>query len=123
LQSTLIRQHDWEELDNQQRSALIAERDEPVLLNLLVSRNLMTSYQVERIQAGRQFGLVLGNYRVLEPLGRGAMGQVYKCEHVRLPRQVAIKVQVMSKEVDRELARRFENEAWMIGQLHPWIEP
>lgn len=118
LQSTLLRQHDWEELDNQARYALLAETDETKLLKNLVAQNLLTPYQAGRIQTGQQFGLVLGNYRVLEPLGRGAMGQVYKCEHVRLPRQVAIKVQVVAKDLDPELARRFENEAWTIGLLH-----
>lgn len=118
LQSMLIRQHDWDELDQQARSALLAEVDETVLLDSLVAHDLLTAYQVGRIRSGQRFGLVLGNYRVLEPLGRGAMGQVYKCEHVRLPRQVAIKVQTLSKDIDPQLERRFENEAWTIGQLH-----
>lgn len=118
LQSTLIRQHDWNELDNPIRYELLAEVDEAVLLDKLVAHELLTTYQVGRIQSGQRFGLVLGNYRILEPLGRGAMGQVYKCEHVRLPRQVAIKVQVLSKDMDTQLERRFENEAWTIGQLH-----
>ena len=118
LQTTLIRQHDWEELDDQARQSLLCESDEPILLKNLVAENLLTTYQAGRIQCGQQFGLILGHYRVLGPIGHGAMGQVYKCEHVRLPRLVAIKVQAVSKDVDSELVRRFENEAWTIGQLH-----
>lgn len=118
LQSTLIRQHDWDELGDEARQSLEADADEATLLNHLVSQKLLTTYQAGRIRSGQQFGLLLGNYRVLDPLGRGAMGQVYKCEHVRLPRQVAVKVQPVAKDVDADLLRRFENEAWTIGRLH-----
>src|SRR5262245_48447297 len=78
LQATLIRQHDWDTTDNVVRQKLVTETDSEELLKDLVTCNLLTAYQVERIQTGQQFGLVLGNYRVLGPLGRGAMGQVFK---------------------------------------------
>lgn len=118
LQSSVIRQHDWDELGSDARQRLMDISDEESLLPALVEQSLLTSYQTERIRTGQQFGLVLGNYRVLAPLGRGAMGQVYKCEHVRLPRQVAVKVQPVSKDIEPDLLRRFANEAWTIGNLH-----
>ena len=53
---------------------------------------LLTEYQADRIEAGKTFGLIIGNYRVLDRLGAGGMGVVFKAEHLYMRRQVAIKV-------------------------------
>ena len=37
-------------------------------------------------------GLSLGQYRIVRPLGRGGMGEVYLARHPRLPRRDALKV-------------------------------
>lgn len=117
LEMSLIRRYDWEHLSAADRDALFHCTDAEQLLDQLVALNLLTSYQVERIRTGQRFGLVLGHYRILCPLGHGSMGQVYKAEHIRLPRLVAIKVQILSKDVELDLIRRFENEAWTVAQL------
>jgi serine/threonine-protein kinase len=66
-------------------------------------------------------GVVLdGRYRVIEPIGHGAMGIVYRGERVKLGRAVAIKV--LHDELPHELAgrKRFELEARAMAQLeHP----
>ncbi len=118
LVTCVIRRYDWERLDESVQEALLADADNERLLLDLVGHNLLTEYQCGRIRAGQRFGLILGHYRVLSRLGHGSMGQVYKAEHVRLPRLVAVKVQTVSKDVDRDLLRRFENEAWTLAQLH-----
>ena len=117
LETSLIRRYDWEHLPESDKEFLLNCTDSDQLLDQLVVLNLLTSYQVERIRSGQQFGLVLGHYRILCPLGHGSMGQVYKAEHIRLPRLVAIKVQILSKDVELDLVRRFENEAWTVAQL------
>ena len=61
---------------------------------------LLTEYQAARIDAGKTLGLILGNYRVLDRLGAGGMGVVFKAEHLRLRRQVAIKVLAMSPRAE-----------------------
>lgn len=116
LQASIIRRHDWEHLDIAKRADLIAEGDDDFLLANLVECNLLTEYQTERLRSGQRFGMVLGNYRLIGRLGRGAMGQVYKAEHIRLPRVVAIKVQV-AQDLEPDLVRRFENEAWNVARL------
>lgn len=37
-------------------------------------------------------GTRLGNYEILEPIGRGGMGEVHKAKDTRLDRTVAVKV-------------------------------
>src|SRR5207253_6206304 len=66
--------------------------DTEPLLARLIELGLLNEYQAARVGAGKSFGLVLGNYRVLGRLGAGGMGVVFKAEHVRMRRQVAIKV-------------------------------
>jgi len=66
-------------------------------------------------------GRQLGNYRLLQPLGRGGYAQVYLGEHVFLKRQAAIKVLHAAQLSDTEL-EAFLNEARTIARLeHPNI--
>ena len=84
--------------------------EESPLLGQLVDHELLTQYQADRISAGTTFGLVLGNYRVLERLGAGAMGVVFKAEHLRLPWLAAIKVLSVPSDTEPGLLQRFYNE-------------
>ncbi|HEY7574129.1 MAG TPA: protein kinase, partial [Thermoanaerobaculia bacterium] len=67
-------------------------------------------------------GSRLGPYEILEPLGAGGMGEVYKGRDSRLDRLVAIKVLPAHLTEDAELRQRFEREARAISSLsHPNI--
>ncbi len=65
-------------------------------------------------------GEIIDHYRVLELVGRGAMGVVYKALDLNLERQVAIKVMSAEARNDPAFVERFRQEARMQGALnHP----
>ncbi len=122
LESSLVLQEDWDALVPEQRQNLVQYCEDEALLSRLADVGLLTEYQANRIEAGTHFGLILGNYRVLERLGAGGMGVVFRAEHIRMRRQVAIKVLPFGPEHDPRLLRRFMTEIRAIAQLqHPNI--
>jgi len=67
-------------------------------------------------------GSRLGPYEVLEPIGAGGMGEVYKASDTRLARTVAIKILGRRWTTNAEMRQRFEREAHTLGSLnHPHI--
>src|SRR5262245_58558802 len=67
-------------------------------------------------------GRKLGNYEVLEKLGEGGMGEVWRARDSRLNRSVAIKVLPSEMSGDPVRRQRFEQEARALGALnHPNI--
>src|SRR5262245_2318819 len=76
----------------------------------LVDRGWLTPYQAERILAGHADALVLGAYVILDLLGAGGMGQVFKARHQTMGRAVALKV-IRGERLDNaDAVRRFERE-------------
>ncbi len=64
----------------------------------------------------------LGEYRILEEIGRGGMGRVFKALQTKLDRVVAIKVLPRGRLEDRRAITRFEREMKAVGRLaHPNI--
>ncbi|MFB0535303.1 MAG: protein kinase [Anaerolineae bacterium] len=69
-------------------------------------------------------GQTLGQYRIMEKIGRGGMAEVYKAFQPRLERHVAIKVLPPYFAHDETFLERFEREARAIARLnHPNILP
>jgi eukaryotic-like serine/threonine-protein kinase len=67
-------------------------------------------------------GKSLGNYEILEQIGAGGMGEVYRARDVRLDRIVAVKVLPSQFAANPERRQRFEREARAISSLsHPGI--
>ncbi len=67
-------------------------------------------------------GRTLAHYQVIEKLGQGGMGEVYRARDTKLARDVAIKVLPEALSQDRERLARFEREAQLLASLnHPNI--
>jgi serine/threonine-protein kinase len=62
--------------------------------------------------------VVDGRYRVLEVIGRGGMGVVYRVEHLRMGKIAAMKVLHRDLASDPDVITRFEREAAAISKLH-----
>jgi len=92
------------------------------LAKLLVRQGLLTKYQANALCQGKGKGLVLGNYVILEKLGAGGMGMVFRARHRRMGRVVAVKVLSADAVKKPEAVERFQREARAAARLdHPNI--
>jgi len=88
----------------------------------LVAAGKLTPYQAERLCQGPGGSLTLGNYIILDHLGQGGMGTVFRAEHRQMKRQVALKVVRKDRLTSPNAALRFQREVETIAKLdHPNI--
>jgi serine/threonine-protein kinase len=90
------------------------------LVERLTEAGLLTRYQAEVIRGGQINRLAFGPYVLLDQLGEGGMGRVFKARHVRLGRVDALKVIRADKVASKVVARRFLREIRLTSSLaHP----
>jgi serine/threonine-protein kinase len=92
----------------------------------LVEQGSLTINQLERLMGAAAAAAMkvpkVGPYRLLEKLGAGGMGAVYRAERASDGQVVALKVLPRSKATDDEFLNRFEHEARAAFELsHPNI--
>lgn len=99
-----------------------ANPDTQKLAQTLIRLRWITVYQAKKLIAGKADELVIGPFVILDKLGEGGMGKVYKATQLRLGRVVALKV-VRSALLKNETAlKRFQREVRAAAQMnHPNI--
>ncbi len=127
IESVLDQLERYGVLASHQQAAVSAEdanafTDPVEFVKHLIRKELLTIYQGRKLLQGRGADLVVGQYVILDKIGEGAMGRVYKALQRRLDRVVALKI-LRSQLLNNETAvRRFQREARAAAQLaHPNI--
>ncbi|MBC7352971.1 MAG: protein kinase, partial [Thermogutta sp.] len=88
----------------------------------LVRHGVLTSFQAGCVLRGKTKFLVLGEYEILDQLGKGGMGVVFKARHRRMERVVALKTLPPQAMKDPESVQRFYREVKAAARLsHPNI--
>jgi eukaryotic-like serine/threonine-protein kinase len=120
IEKWVVLPEEWDELPHDLRDAILHSGG--AVLDRLVDNHLLTLYQADTVREGGADGLVLGHYRLLDVIGRGGMGTVYRAEHLHLRRQVAVKVMTRTAGTNPRLLHRFYGEARAVAKLqHPNI--
>lgn len=85
----------------------------------LLSKKILTDYQLALLSKGISDGFTIGDYKVLEKIGKGRFAGIYRAAHSS-GQVVALKVLPQSKAKDAEVLARFQREAKLVTQLnHP----
>jgi serine/threonine protein kinase len=109
-----------EQLDELARGA--APEQPKALAAGLIRRGWLTPYQANQILQGRARELLLESYVLLERLGEGGMGTVFKARNWKLGRLAALKLIRKERLANEEAVRRFHREIRAAAQLsHPNI--
>ncbi len=123
------RAFDYDLVDAHQLESIWGElgsRDVPLegFTGLMVRRELLTNFQVDRILAGKREGYFYGNYKVLYMVGAGTFARVYRATHRESSRDRAVKVLRNRYAEDMVTTEQFLREARMVMPLrHPNIVP
>ncbi|MGO9468563.1 MAG: serine/threonine protein kinase [Isosphaeraceae bacterium] len=90
------------------------------LLEVMVEAKVLTKSQMMRLmhEVGEvQRTLKIPGYQILQKLGKGSMGIVYKAKQLSVDRVVAIKVLLDALAQNKEFIKRFEREAKIAAKL------
>jgi WD40 repeat protein/tRNA A-37 threonylcarbamoyl transferase component Bud32 len=88
------------------------------LAQALIEADRLTAFQADALLSENAQPVKLGNYRLVDVIGQGGMGQVYKALHERMNREVAIKVLPPLAAMDKGLVARFHREVQVAAKLH-----
>jgi CheY-like chemotaxis protein len=103
-----------------ERLAADANADAIQLANQLANSGKLTNFQIDAVSEGRPHDLRVGNYDILDRLGAGGMGTVFKARHRRMKRIVALKVLSAALCKDAAFVQRFQREVETVARLgHP----
>jgi serine/threonine protein kinase len=99
------------------RIAVHSARGVLELSRALVKAGKLTPYQAAAVYQKKSRGLLIGNYLILDKLGQGGMGKVFKARHRKHGRLGALKILPPSFARDRDAVTRFRREFEAAGRL------
>ena len=109
------------ELIEECRGALSSGNDDTAdsdLIEELLRRDVVNAWQLQQVRRGHgELLLENGRYLLLEEIGQGGMGAVYKARHTRMNRIVALKVIDPKRVTDAQLISRFRREVEVCSRL------
>jgi serine/threonine-protein kinase len=95
-------------------------RDSSALAARLVAEQILTEFQVSRLLRNKTSGFIVGRYVILERLGEGTKGRVFKAQHRLMGRLVALKIIAPHLASRASTIARFHREMRLLGRLdHP----
>lgn len=83
----------------------------PEAADALVAAGVLTRYQANRLCEGRRRGLFIDDFKIIELLGCGGMGYLYRAEELKSGWEVALKVLADRFRFDKGRLSRFQLEA------------
>jgi serine/threonine-protein kinase len=93
--------------------------DSLAIAHQLVEEGTLTEFQARRLLRGKK-GLAFGRYALLDHIGQGARGRVFKARHRLMDRVVALKVILSDREMSKPAVSRFFREMKIVALLdHP----
>ena len=114
-----LRDHRLLEGAPEKEIAALQERftDPRLLAKEMIGRGWLTPFQVNQVFQGRAADLLLGSYVLLERIGEGGMGQVFKARNWKLGKVVALKVIRKERLNNPNIIRRFHREIEAAAKL------
>ncbi|MFH1265422.1 MAG: serine/threonine-protein kinase [Planctomycetota bacterium] len=91
--------------------------DARALAQQMLRYKRLTKFQAQAVYDGKAGRLVMGNYVILDKLGEGGMGQVFRARHRRMERLVALKVLPAAATKSPESVKRFQQEVKAAARL------
>src|SRR5215831_17242075 len=111
-----------EQLDELATLAEAKQTDPRPLANQVLQRGWLTTHQINQVVLGRDKEFFIGPYVLLEKLGEGGMGTVFKARHRHMGRVVALKLIKKERLENPDAVQRFYREVRAAAQLvHPNI--
>src|SRR5262245_4818764 len=88
----------------------------------MVHRGWLTPFQAYQLLQGKGSELIFGSYVLLEPIGEGGMGFIYRARNWKLDTVAAVKVIRPGRVRDPVAVRRFFREVRALGAIrHPYV--
>ena len=123
LKSGLVTQSQIKQIRSQlsEEEKVDESKSDQYVLNQLADSGHLTDFQAHALQEGKSDELVFDDYLLIDEIGQGGMGRVYKARHTLMQREVAVKFMLQDKP-SRDSDERFRREVQGLSKLvHPNI--